>query len=200
VRTFVALACGAEASRTLHRWASRLERVGGASFRRTGGGGGAAPAYHLTLQFLGATRDEDVVPLCRALAEAARGSGPIAVRYPGLGAFPEPRRARVVFATVVGEPVGRLEGLAREVGRVLLPLGYPPEGRAWKPHVTLGRVHGRPSDDLVEEVLSHRAAGEETAFGETLSDLHFIVSIPQGGRYIYKDLTKLSLGPTSAGT
>ena len=95
-------------------------------------------AFHLTLKFLGAVRDERVAAVSAAL-ESAVAAPPIELEARGLGAFPTIRRPRVLWAGIaVGVP--RLAALAAAVERVLVPLGFPSEGRPFQAHLTLGRV------------------------------------------------------------
>lgn len=185
LRTFVALRLGETTSRRLAREAERLARIDEGFHVAPG------EAFHLTLHFLGDTREEDVMPVSRALEEAAEATPPFDVEYGGLGAFPDARRARVVWAAVRDDPAGAAARLAAAVGERLAPLGFPPEARAWTPHVTLGRVRARPSDALVAAI----EAGAATDLGaETLSDLKLILSRSEAGRYHYIDLTTVPLG------
>ena len=185
LRTFVAIRCGAEVAARLRREAERLARKDEALRI------GAVEDLHLTVQFLGDTREEDLMPVSRALAQAAAASRPVDARYVGLGAFPEAGRARVVWAGIREEPAGALRALARDVGARLGPLGFPPEARDWSAHVTLGRVKGPPSPGLVRAI----EAGADLDLGEeTLSDLKLILSRPEEGRYHYIDLTTVPLG------
>jgi 2'-5' RNA ligase len=151
--------------------------------------------FHLTLQFLGDTNENDVPAIGRALEEVAERFAPIDVRYVGLGAFPEPSRARTVWAGVRDEPQGALGRLATAIGKALTPLGFPPEARVYRPHITLGRLRRRPDDALVEAVQTGAGgAPREATFGEeTLSDLKLILSSPEKGRYHYIDLTTAEL-------
>jgi 2'-5' RNA ligase len=186
LRTFVAIRCGEEVAASLRRAAGKLARIDDRLKA------GAAEDLHLTVQFLGDTREEDLMPVSRALAEAAAASRPVEARYVGLGAFPEARRARVVWAGVVEEPAGTLRALARDVGERLRLLGFPPEARDWSAHVTLARVKGPPSPALVQAI----EAGAGLDLGEeTLSDLKLILSRPEEGQYRYIDLTTVRLGP-----
>jgi 2'-5' RNA ligase len=94
---------------------------------------------HLTLQFLGQVPDPQVVEIAARLATVAAGTPAIDLAAAGLGAFPTPRRARVVWAGVtVG--VAELAELAKDIGTALAPLGFPPEERPFRAHTTLGRV------------------------------------------------------------
>lgn len=94
---------------------------------------------HLTLAFLGEVGEERAAEIGDALRVAASGlPGPIPTQVHGAGAFPSARRARVVWAGLLdGE--GRLAALAHRMRATLEPIGFPPESRSWKPHLTLAR-------------------------------------------------------------
>ncbi len=94
---------------------------------------------HLTLSFLGEVSEERVDAIVTALANAVAGVAPFEARLGGTGAFPTPRRARVYWAGLEA-PEGRLHGVADAVAASVEPLGFPPEARAWTPHVTLARM------------------------------------------------------------
>jgi 2'-5' RNA ligase len=99
----------------------------------------ATESIHLTLQFLGAVPDERVADVKAAVASAAAASAPLHLEVRGAGGFPSARRARVVWAGVGGD-VAPLQELVAALGRLLAPLGFPPEARAYSPHLTLGRA------------------------------------------------------------
>lgn len=191
MRTFVALRCGRGIVRRLREETDRLEALDRA-FR-----GPRSDDFHLTLHFLGETDERDLGHLGRALASVAAAFPPIFVTYRGLGAFPTPARARVVWVGLTAdvEPDPLVE-LATAVGEALGELGYPPEARAFKPHVTLGRLRGRPGEVLVEAV----EAGADLRLGqEILSDLKLILSDPGDRGYRYIDLTTAKLGAADEG-
>lgn len=194
MRTFVGLRVGRGIQPALARAGEALE--------------GLAPALrcphpadlHVTVHFLGPTPDDDVHRVSRALVEAARSLPEVPVHYRGLGAFPEPARARVVFTRVVEAEgyEGALTHLAETVGARLADLGYPPEHRRFHPHVTLGRLRGRPPEALVERI---EASGDLELGAEILSVLDFILSDPGPRPYRYIDLTRIPLegeGPDPA--
>ncbi len=106
---------------------------------------------HLTLKFLGDVKEDDLQELFDALAEEATGSGPFSLEVRGVGAFPNWRNPRVVWAGI-GEGAEEAVGLAEMVEGVCVDLGYEAEGRVFRPHLTLGRVK-RPADGYgLEEV------------------------------------------------
>jgi 2'-5' RNA ligase len=99
---------------------------------------------HLTLKFLGDAEPDIVPPVGAALAATCEGHAPFDARPSGLlGAFPSERRAAVVWAGI-GTGAEELTALAGAVEAALEPLGFPAEGRAYRPHLTLGRAKGRP--------------------------------------------------------
>jgi 2'-5' RNA ligase len=186
LRTFVALRCGRAVAARLRRESERLAALEGA-FRAP-----RTDDYHLTVQFLGDTAEEDLPALGRALEAAAASTAPLEVVYGGLGAFPSAQRARVVWVGMQApQRPEALADLAGAVGQALEPLGYPPEARAFHPHITLGRLRRRPGPALVSAVEE----GERLALGhETLSDLKLILSDPGDRGYRYIDLTTVELG------
>jgi len=97
---------------------------------------------HVTLKFLGEVAPQQVEELQLAAEVASEGIGPFELELDLLGAFPNPERPRVIWAGSSSPPpeILRLyEGLERE----LESCGFPPEGRPYTPHVTLGRVKER---------------------------------------------------------
>lgn len=104
----------------------------------------AADRLHLTVRFLGDQTEERAAALAAVLAAAARRSVRMPLALEGVGAFPGFRRARVVWLGVVYEP--KLELLYHDVETACMSLGFEVEGRAFRPHVTLGRVTVRLGD------------------------------------------------------
>ena len=98
---------------------------------------------HLTLKFLGDVREEVLGNLRVALEKACAGHAPFDVELAAFGAFPSARRARTLWAGV-GAGSDRLRSLAAGLDAALAPLGFEREERAFAPHLTLGRIPGRP--------------------------------------------------------
>jgi len=113
---------------------------------------------HLTLRFLGAAPDERQPALGEAIAAAARGVAPFRVVLSGGGAFPDPRWPRVLWIGI-GEGAPQLAGLARRLDEQLAPIGWPPEGRPFAPHLTLARTDGVPRADEYARRLTELAEG-----------------------------------------
>jgi 2'-5' RNA ligase len=103
----------------------------------------AAPeTMHVTLLFLGEVDDRELHAVCRAVKEVAATEPPFALRVAGVGAFPTPRRPKIVWAGITegAEPLRRLYAALEER---MLELGcYRKEERGYTPHLTLGRAKG----------------------------------------------------------
>ncbi|HYR31898.1 MAG TPA: RNA 2',3'-cyclic phosphodiesterase, partial [Gemmatimonadales bacterium] len=132
-------------------------------------------AMHLTLKFLGDLAAERQDELAGALRRAAASSRAVTVTVADFGAFPDPRRPRVVWAGVSPEPA--LELLQHQVEQEFGPLGFPPEGRPFRPHLTLGRAErGGPAVHFRDlEGLLGRLTFEQTV---TVSSVELMRSVP----------------------
>ncbi|MDB4891651.1 MAG: 2-5 ligase [Gemmatimonadetes bacterium] len=94
---------------------------------------------HLTLKFLGEVSDERLDRVVAFADGVARQQRPFSMQLGGIGAFPNFRRARVVWIGVEHE--ARLELLHHDLEVAGEAEGFALEGRAFRPHVTLARVH-----------------------------------------------------------
>ncbi|MBT8493473.1 MAG: RNA 2',3'-cyclic phosphodiesterase [Deltaproteobacteria bacterium] len=99
----------------------------------------APESYHITLKFLGWTKKEVEPVLREAVGQAVAGSKPFDLTLKGLGAFPSPKKARVVWAGV-DRGKDELVQLARSLDGAAAELGFEPEKRELVPHVTFGRL------------------------------------------------------------
>jgi 2'-5' RNA ligase len=67
---------------------------------------------------------------------------PFEIEAAGLGVFPNPHRPRVVWVGIAGE-IEALRTLHARLEDDLAAQGFPKEGRAFSPHLTMGRVRDR---------------------------------------------------------
>lgn len=101
---------------------------------------------HLTLKFLG-----DISDMQEARVKTALGHmepfEKFTLTVNGFGFFPDARRPKVFWAGLEAPP--DLARLATEVENAMAPLGFPPEGRPFRPHLTLARFKmPRPQQKL----------------------------------------------------
>jgi len=122
----------------------------------------APERIHLTLKFLG---DVDMarVAAVNALLEDAASARPFALTAGGLGVFPSVKRPRVLWMGVTGE-TARLIDFARLIDARLADLGFEPEKRRFRAHLTLGRFKGKTDPKRLTDVLVSAAGNEGVAF------------------------------------
>lgn len=102
--------------------------------------------WHLTLAFMAEVPDRRLDDLESRLTRAAARRTPFEVALAGGGAFPNPARAKVLFAAVEpAVPDGRVElgRLATGARAAAVKAGAEAEGGRFHPHITLARL-GRP--------------------------------------------------------
>jgi 2'-5' RNA ligase len=149
-----------------------------------------AERLHLTVKFLGEQPEAAVAPLVEAHGTVAGGHPPAPLALERVGAFPGWRRARVLWLGVRPEP--RLELLHHDVEVACAALGYPIEGRAFRPHVTVGRVRagGEPPD---VRALARAARGVHFRAEVEAPSLDLMLSAPAPGGPRYTRLAALAL-------
>lgn len=107
---------------------------------------------HLTLKFLGEITEAQVSRATEAAHEAAQSAAPFAITLEGLGAFPSPRRPRVVWVGVSGG-ADRLIALAGALDAAMQRRKFPREARPFEPHLTVARVRAAgPPPDITESL------------------------------------------------
>lgn len=94
---------------------------------------------HLTLRFLGDTAVSQLPALQDHLDQVAAQHPAFQLRLDGLGAFPNRKRPRVVWAGLAGE-VAVLQAMQAAVEDRVVSMGWVREERPFSPHITLGRV------------------------------------------------------------
>jgi len=102
---------------------------------------------HLTLLFLGNLSTASLPGLISRLAAASAAHQPFSLSIKGLGVFPNPHRARVLWCGVAGD-LAALTALTEDVRRGLEPTA----NRSF--HLTLGRFKTPPPSPLLAELLS----------------------------------------------
>jgi 2'-5' RNA ligase len=106
---------------------------------------------HVTLKFLGATSPEDLPRVRDVCAAVARGHVHSDVWLAGMGAFPNLRRARVLWAGI-DDPFRVLTELASDLDHRFGELGFVAEERPYTPHVTVARLRTPARIDHLPEL------------------------------------------------
>lgn len=104
-----------------------------------------AENLHLTMRFLGECSEEEARRAGDAAREAAARAPAFSAALGGAGAFPDARRARVLWlAMSAGEP--EVTALATALEEALEAHGFPREVRRFAAHLTLGRMRNGEAD------------------------------------------------------
>lgn len=132
---------------------------------------------HLTLKFLGEVDPGRLPAIEEGLAAAVAGHSTFRAAFDRVGGFPSLRRPRVLWVGI-GEGTEPMASLAGSVDAACVSLGFEPESRPFRGHVTLARFKvPKPLGDLpvVDVPAEPFEAGEVVLFH---SQLH-----PKGARY-----------------
>jgi 2'-5' RNA ligase len=134
IRAFIAISLSEEVHHGLEQVLHDLKgRLPGGAVRWV-----SAKNIHLTIKFLGDVSVAGLEMLTTQLQTEAARHPAFEFSVGGLGAFPSPRRPRVIWVGV--EAPAELAGLQRGVETEMARLGYSPEERSFSPHLTVGRV------------------------------------------------------------
>jgi 2'-5' RNA ligase len=183
LRTFFAVELDDVSRRAAHAVAQRLAGApGGEAVRWL-----RPESYHVTLRFLGTTPRDRVEALVAAALHATRAIAPFELRLGVLAGLPSQGPRAIVLEVAPFEPIA---ALAKQVERAVVAAGFAAEPRAFRPHLTLGRVRERRgrAPRLDPAISPIRAAPfAVTSFALFQSDLD-----PGGARYT--PLERVSLG------
>jgi len=152
---------------------------------------------HLTLQFLGDTPTAKVDAIAEALQHTVSPLSPFSVTLNGIGAFPNLKRPRVIWTGVSGQ-VDELKTLHRAVLDATKTVGFEPESRPFKPHLTFGRVQkwAKFNDYTnIRQVVERSQIGEIAAF--QVAHIGLIRSQLKPSGPIYTELARIDLTRTS---
>jgi 2'-5' RNA ligase len=196
IRTFIAIELPAEIKRALTDAQADLKRERAARYVRW-----VAPdGIHLTLKFLGDVERVRLPEITRVLADVCAHYPPLHLHLASLGAFPNTRRPNNLWVGVTGD-TDTLARLATEIEDALAHLGFEREGRAFSPHLTLGRVkkEARGADQqFVGEMVKASQISPNGNFRAGVVSLMQSVLKPSGAEYT--QLAEFALGqnnPTS---
>ena len=145
--------------------------------------------FHLTLKFLGDIEETKIEPIAQALELALRPFPRFTINAKDLGVFPDLKRPRVLWIGLEGK---KLLELASKIKTALDPLGFVPEKKRFKPHLTVGRWRqfDRASRKFLEEL--EKWQGHE--FGEsTVAEVIFFQSELRREGAIYHRLRVVTL-------
>ncbi len=183
-RTFIAVEIGSPAREVILRFLKQLSvDLNGVRWTQP-------DQLHLTLKFIGDIDNRTLPEICNQMRTACGSVEAFSATLKGLGAFPKNKPPRVLW-------VGFSEGsepltlIHNHLESQLTGLGVPSEGRAYVPHLTLGRIN-RGADQ--EQIAARVARDVDTEFASfDISDVHLIASIRERNRMIYETIDSVAL-------
>jgi 2'-5' RNA ligase len=176
MRLFIAVEVGAEVRRQIKAEVFRLQPISPSAKWVD------LERLHLTLVFIGAQPDSRVPEIKDILEEVTRVHRPVTLRVERIGAFGRLRTPRVLWCGLEGDLAG-LGAIKNELEQKLIPLGYQPEKRDFKPHLTLARARD-PNGDAALALCLQRCTTR--SFGELRVDRLVLFRSdlsPKGAKY-----------------
>jgi len=149
-----------------------------------------AEGMHLTLKFLGEVPEETVAEIMSSLRKALADAGPLRLEVSGVGTFPNPKNARVVWIGLSGD-IEKLMQLQLVVEHAMVLLGMEREERKFTPHLTLGRVKFIRSRDRWTKTLEEMKSMGLPGFEATSVSLMKSELKPSGA--VYTEMGRVEL-------
>ena len=184
MRTFIAIEIPADIKRGMAEIQHSLKGSGvDASWTREEG-------IHLTLKFLGEVAESKIPDIMNGLQRAADGVGPFRLEVSGVGTFPDPKNARVVWVGFSGdlEPLIQLQLSLEEA---MVGLGFERDSRKFTAHLTLGRIKYIRSRDQWLKTLDAVKVVSLTGFDVTAISLMKSELKPSGA--VYTEMGRIEL-------
>ena len=153
VRLFVACEVPDDVKETIGEVIDGLKQKSGTAVRWI-----RADGVHVTLKFLGEVPTKKLPAVKLAIQEAVVGHSPFELEFSTIGTFGGREGLRIMWVGIAGD-VLRLEALVRAVNAALAVVGFEPERRPFRPHLTLGRVR--------DEISTRHRAEIEVAVGKS---------------------------------
>jgi len=148
---------------------------------------------HLTLKFLGQVPVSRLEDIGKALDQVALNAAPFQIEFGELGGFPNNETPQVLWAGL-NDTDGIIQRLAYAVEDALTPLGFPPDTRRFKAHITLARLkknstgaERRSAGNCLKRLLGLEL---ETLFVKEISLIQSVLH-PKSVRYIRLHRTML---------
>ena len=184
VRTFVAVLLDEELRRRISEVQQRVRKLA-PDVRWV-----APDNFHVTLKFLGGVRQERIAHIQDAMDEVVDGFSAFDLSLVGAGAFPNPRKPRVVW---IGVEEGReqLIALANAVEHRLVDVGFEKEDKPFKSHITIGRVRdGKRAPDLTGALVGFDASEIGRQRIDSIAVMESVLK-PEGPEYTPLSVHKL---------
>lgn len=110
---------------------------------------------HVTMRFLGDVRMDGVEKIYEGMKKAL--FVPFVVKIQGVGAFPDVRYPRVVWAGIT-QGANDLRSISSQLEPHLMALGFAPDPKGFSPHLTIARVRSsRNKAELAKFIVENKS-------------------------------------------
>ena len=120
-------------------------------------------SIHLTLKFLGDTATADTDKIADAMTRATRNCPIVSLTAKAIGVFPNIKRPRVIWAGLNGQ-LETLANLQQTLDAHLAHVGFARDTRAFRSHLTLGRVKGKIAPNRMKAAIDKLKEFESEPF------------------------------------
>lgn len=151
-----------------------------------------ADKFHITLKFLGETKDELLPAINGILETVGKKFQQFQIEYDDIGCFPNWNQPRVIWLGA-NETSGTLLKLKRSLDIELEKLGFETEDRKFHPHITLGRVKSQHNIKNLTVIMESLKFKSEIT---TCRELLLMQSILKPSGSEYSTLTTVNLQNT----
>ena len=149
-------------------------------------------SWHITLAFYAAVEPWRYDVLVQHLAAAATGARPVSLTIDGVGCFPSPDKARVLYAAV-SDPADSLAPLAARCRTAATTAGIEVPRERYVPHLTLARSsHPRRATRWLDALAALTTPSWQAA------EIALVQSFLGAGRPRYEVRERFALGLTDS--
>ena len=147
---------------------------------------------HITLKFLGNTDSSLLKNLQGRVSEIAEKHSGFTLRLARAGVFPRASRPRVLWIGLEDRP-NRIQPMYADLEEACQELGWAKETRAFRPHITIGRV--RDPDEATAVADAHLRTTIEPVEFEVAEIVIYESKLESTGS-VYSRLARITLGST----
>ncbi|MCC9643815.1 RNA 2',3'-cyclic phosphodiesterase [Rhodopirellula sp. JC740] len=186
IRTFVAIPLPSDIARTASRWMAET--------KTPGDGIKWVPEenLHLTLKFLGEVDNVETPAVCNTVEDACEELDPFPLTLGGASGIPVIDRPRVLTIDV-DDPTSSLVQLVADLEKRFAALGYKPESRDYRPHLTVGRTRSGTRRANSAVVDRWRRFADDEVGEMTVNELHVVGSFLEKHGPSYNVLGRVQL-------
>ncbi|WP_423129286.1 RNA 2',3'-cyclic phosphodiesterase [Gaoshiqia sp. Z1-71] len=144
---------------------------------------------HLTLRFLGDTPEEGLTSVKAVLQQLSKTAKAFSFRLQGISSFRRHGSPNIIFAEIHERKP--LSALVNRLNELLAGAGFSPEGKAFRPHLTLARIKQLKDRAHFDRVLNRPERRESQEVQVT--EIIFYESILKATGPVYEPLVKFPL-------